>query len=124
MQARKLGIAVLLLIGLIIASFVVAEMKSGLNVSKAGANTSVAYKPIIKSVNLSTYEIVNGGSLTVTVIAQSNAPVNWIMAVVMVQPLLRLEMNYGNTNGRTHSLSGIPQAITLTKESLLGMRGN
>jgi len=78
MQARKLGIAVLLLIGLIIASFVVAEMKSGLNVSKAGANTSVAYKPIIKSVNLSTYEIVNGGSLTVTVIAQSNAPVNWI----------------------------------------------
>jgi len=32
MQARKLGIAILVLIGLVTASFVVAEMKNGLNV--------------------------------------------------------------------------------------------
>jgi len=34
--------------------------------------------PVIQSVTLSTYEVVDGGSVTVTVTANSNAPVNWI----------------------------------------------
>ena len=46
------------------------------------SNIQQAYKPIIQSVNLSTYEIVNGGELTVTVIAKSNAPVNGISAIL------------------------------------------
>ena len=37
MQARKLGIAIFVLIGLITASFVIAEMKGGLNVGNANA---------------------------------------------------------------------------------------
>jgi len=38
MQARRFGVAILVLIGLIIASFVVAEMKSGLSVGSADAS--------------------------------------------------------------------------------------
>jgi hypothetical protein len=37
-----------------------------------------AYKPIIQSVTLSSTEIVNGGEVTLTVIAKSNAPVNFL----------------------------------------------
>ena len=37
MRARKLGIAILVLVGLMITSFVIAEMKDGLNVGKADA---------------------------------------------------------------------------------------
>ena len=37
-----------------------------------------AYKPIIQSVTVSPTEIVNGGKVTLTVIAKSNAPVNWL----------------------------------------------
>ena len=41
-------------------------------------NDHVAYKPIIQSVTVSPTEIVNGGEVTLTVIAKSNAPVNWL----------------------------------------------
>ena len=37
-----------------------------------------AYKPIIQSVTVSPTEIVDGGVVTFTVIAKSNAPVNWL----------------------------------------------
>ena len=37
-----------------------------------------AYKPIIQSVTVSPTEIVNGGEVTLTIIAKSNAPVNWL----------------------------------------------
>jgi len=35
-------------------------------------------KPIIQAVTVSPTEIVNGGEVTLTVIAKSNAPVNWL----------------------------------------------
>ena len=41
-------------------------------------NTKIAYEPIIQSVYLSDYKLIDGGEVTVTVVAQSNAPVNWI----------------------------------------------
>ena len=41
-------------------------------------NDHVAYKPIIQSVTVSPTEIVNSGEVTLTVIAKSNAPVNWL----------------------------------------------
>jgi hypothetical protein len=42
-----------------------------------------AYKPIIQSVTVSPTEIVNGGVVTFTVIAKSNAPVNALSRRVM-----------------------------------------
>ena len=42
----------------------------------AGVLSDEAYKPIIQSVTVSPTEIVNGGEVTLTVIAKSNAPVN------------------------------------------------
>ena len=39
-----------------------------------------AYKPIIQSVTVSPTEVVNGGEVTLTIIAKSNAPVNFLMS--------------------------------------------
>ena len=50
-----------------------------------------AYKPIIQSVTVSPTEINNGGVVTFTVTAKSNAPVNWLNS--------RLEGPNGNIYG-------------------------
>ena len=45
---------------------------------RASAPTVSGYKPVIKVVNLSAREIVDGGEIEATVRAKSNAPVNWL----------------------------------------------
>ncbi|MCW3131010.1 MAG: hypothetical protein N2V75_13075 [Methanophagales archaeon] len=52
----------------------IAEITSLLTVSVLSEE---AYKPIIQSVTVNPIEIINGGEVTVTVIAKSNAPVTF-----------------------------------------------